>query len=74
MTVTKVLQDGNIYSAGVLDLSTDIILAKFGNAIKNQASLSLGAGYPTTASAPHSLLNGFKNLLAVSIASGWSFD
>jgi large subunit ribosomal protein LP0 len=74
MQVTKVLQDGNVYSAGVLDLSTDIILAKFQKAIKNQASLSLASGYTTTASAPHSLLNGFKNLLAVSLASGWSFD
>jgi large subunit ribosomal protein LP0 len=73
MTVSKVLQDGSVFGAGVLDLSTDIILAKFQNGIKNQASLSLGAGYATTASAPHSLLNGFKNLLAVSLASGYSF-
>jgi len=73
MTITKVLQDGSVFGAGVLDLSTDIILAKFQNGIKNQASLSLGAGFATTASAPHSLLNGFKNLLAVSLASGYSF-
>lgn len=73
MQVTKVLQDGSIFSAGVLDLTPEIILAKFQNGIKNQASLSLGAGYATTASAPHSLLNGFKNLLAVSLASGYTF-
>lgn len=37
------------------------------------AALSLGAGYPTTASAPHSLLNGFKNLVGACQASGYEF-
>jgi len=74
MSCTKVIQDGNLFDAAVLSLSTDAILAKFQAGVKNQASLSLGAGYATTASAPHSLLNGFKNLLAVSLASGYEFD
>lgn len=73
MNVTKVLQDGSMFDAKVLDLSTDSILAKFKGACGVQASLSLGAGYPTAASAPHSLLNGFKNLVAASAASGFEF-
>jgi len=73
MACTKVIQDGNLFDAAVLSLSTDAILAKFQKGISNQASLSLGAGYATTASAPHSVLNGFKNLLAASIASDFSF-
>jgi len=36
--------------------------------------MSLTIGVPTTASAPHSLLNGFKNLVAISIATGVEFD
>lgn len=37
------------------------------------AALSLGAGYPTTASAPHTILNGFKNLVGACAASGYTF-
>ena len=73
MHIKKVLQDGAIFDAKVLDLSTNTLLAKFQNAIKLQAQLSLGAGYATSASAPHSILNGFKNLIAVCAESGYSF-
>lgn len=72
MHVTKVLQDGAIFDARVLDLSTEAILGKFRGAIGHQASLSLAAGYPTQVSAPHSLLNGFKNLVAVCAETGYS--
>lgn len=73
MEVKKILQDGSIFDANVLNLSTDIILAKFRAACKVQAQLSLGAGYATSASAPHSILNGFKNLVAACAESGYSF-
>ena len=73
MAVTKILQDGAVFDAKVLSLTTDTILAKFKNACKTQASLSLGAAYPTSASVPHSLLQGFKNMVAVCADSGYSF-
>jgi len=37
------------------------------------ASVCLSIGYPTTASAPHSIINGFKNLLAVAAATEIEF-
>jgi len=74
MEVKKVLQDGSVFDAKVLDLSADSIIAKFKSALKVQASLSLGAGFPTAVSAPHSLLNGFKNLVAVSAMTGYEFE
>jgi large subunit ribosomal protein LP0 len=73
MKVSKVLQDNAIFDAAVLDLTVDAILAKFKSAIKVQACLSLGAGLPSSASAPHSILNAFKNLAAVSAMSGYEF-
>ena len=73
MKVSKILQDGNIFDAAVLDLTTETILAKFSAAIRLQAQLSLGAGVPSAASAPHSVCNAFKNLVAVSCASGYEF-
>jgi large subunit ribosomal protein LP0 len=73
MEVKKVLQNGSMFDAKVLDLSTDTILAKFKNAAQNMTNLSLGAGYSTSLSAPHTLLNGFKNLAAVAALSGYEF-
>lgn len=73
MRVSKVLQNGSVFDARVLDLSSDSILAKFKKAVGVQASLSLGAGFPTSASAPHSVLNGFQNLVAACAASDYDF-
>lgn len=73
MEVKQVLQDGSLFDAKVLSISESDILAKFKSAIGLQAQLSLGVGYPTAASAPHSLLNGFKNLVAVSAATDYEF-
>ena len=41
--------------------------------MRNVASVSLRIGYPTLASAPHSLINGFKNLLAVAAVTEIEF-
>jgi len=73
MKVTKILQDGNVFDSAVLDLSMDLILTKFRKAVKMQSQLALGSGVPSKVSAPHSLLNAFKNLVAVSAASGYEF-
>jgi large subunit ribosomal protein LP0 len=73
MHVRKVLQNGTIFDAAVLEITPASILEKFKKAIGVQGSLGLGLGVPNKASAPHSLLNGFKNLVAVSAASGYEF-
>merc|ERR1740121_2072362 len=73
MHVRKVLQNGSVFDAAVLEISSDDILAKFRKAINNQASAGLGLGVPNKASAPHTILNGFKNLVAVSAMSGFEF-
>lgn len=73
MEVKKVIQNGSMFDAKVLDLDSKSILASFKKGISNMASLSLGSGYATSASAPHSILNAFKNLAAVSAMSGYEF-
>lgn len=74
MHITKILQNGAIFDSKVLALTNDFILSKFRNAAKLQAQFSLGAAYPTAASAPHSLLNAFKNMVAVSAQTGFEFE
>merc|ERR1719234_755504 len=41
--------------------------------ISNVASVCLQIGYPTVASVPHSIVNGFKNLLAVAAETDITF-
>lgn len=62
-----------MFDPAVLDLSLEAILGKFQAAVSTQASLSLGLGYSTAASAPHTLLGGFKNLIAVAAETGYEF-
>lgn len=73
MNVLKVYESGNIFDAAVLKLSKDVLLEKFGQGIANLTSLSLGGGVVNKLSAPHLLLNSFKNLACVSFASDYSF-
>merc|ERR1712066_1125077 len=53
--------------------SEDDIRAKFMEGVNNVAAASLNIGYPTIASAPHSIANGLKKLIAVACATEISF-
>jgi len=37
------------------------------------AAVSLAIGYPTAASAPHSIANGFKRVLAIAVETDYTF-
>jgi len=72
LTIKTVYDNGTIYDAKVLDLSDEDIIAKFQSGVKNIAALGLQIGYPTVASLPHSLARGWKNVLAVSLATEYT--
>lgn len=65
--------DGAIFEPSVLDITDEAIMKNYSAALRNIAALSLALGFPTKASVPHSLVNGFKNLLATSLASDYTF-
>jgi len=70
----QIVEAGSIYPPSVLEITTDILLAKFAAGAANVAAISLQIGYPTKASAPHLLINGFKNILAVALATEITFE
>jgi len=71
--ILQVYDDGALYEPKVLDLSDDDILMKFHNGVRNLACVSLQVGLPTIASLPHSLARGYKNVLAVALATDVMF-
>jgi large subunit ribosomal protein LP0 len=73
LSILTVYDEGSIYDAKVLDMSDDDILAKFHAGARRIAAVSLATGIPTLASLPHSLKNGFKNVLAIALATDYSF-
>mmetsp|Transcript_46314 Transcript_46314/g.68325 ORF Transcript_46314/g.68325 Transcript_46314/m.68325 type:complete len:326 (-) Transcript_46314:117-1094(-) len=75
LVLKQVYDNGSIFDAKVLDITDDVLSAKFIEAIKVVASLSLVLGYPTQASVPHSIGNAFKAILAITIGcETYSFE
>jgi len=73
LVVVQVYDQGTVFHPTVLDIEEDTLVAHFVAGIKNIAAISLQIGYPTVASVPHSIINSYKNLLAISIATEYSF-
>jgi len=73
LSILTVYDEGSIYDVAVLDMSDADIVAKFAAGVGKVAAVSLAVGYPTVAALPHVLIKGYKNLLAVSLATEYSF-
>jgi len=73
LEIQQVYDQGTVFSPEVLDITDDDIRAKFLEGVRNVASVCLQIGYPTVASVPHSIVNGFKNLLAIAAETDITF-
>ncbi|KAM7494814.1 hypothetical protein LguiB_029423 [Lonicera macranthoides] len=73
LVVLTVYDNGSVFSPEVLDLTEDDLMVKFAMGVSMVTSLSMAISYPTLAAAPHMLINGYKNVLAVAIATEYSF-
>jgi len=71
--IQMVYDDGQIFSAAILDLTDDDILNRFQQGVQRIASVSLAAGIPTVASVPHSVSTAYQKLIAISLATTYSF-
>merc|ERR1712141_763704 len=66
-------EEGTMFDPEVLDITEDDIRAKFMAGVNRVAAASPQIGYPTVVSAPHSVANGLKKLLAVAAATDITF-
>lgn len=69
----QVFENGALYSPKVLDIKDEELLTTVSTALTRIAAASLELDYPTAVSVPHSIIKGFKNVLAVSVATDYDF-
>merc|ERR1711862_233050 len=73
LVIEQVYDSGTIFEPSILDITDDDLRKRFLEGVVNLACVSLAIGYPTLASIPHVVINGFKNLLAVAAVTDIEF-
>jgi len=74
MSVVQIFDSGNVFTPDVLDITDTELIDRFLSGIKTIAAISLALSYPTVVSVSHSLVNAYKNLIAVSLATDYAFE
>jgi len=74
MTVVQIFDQGNAFEPSVLDIDEKDLIDRFVSGIKTIACISLALNYPTIVSVTHSLVNAYKNLLAIALATEYTFE
>jgi len=73
MTVAMIYDNGTAFPPHVLDVDESELIERFLTGIKTIACISLALNYPTIVSVTHSLVNAYKNVLAVALETDYSF-
>merc|ERR1712233_204210 len=74
ITVQKAYEDGDVFSADVLDFSDDLLLNKLFNSVRKIAALTMEIEYPNETSIPHMFTLALKKLVAIALETGWMFE
>jgi len=73
LVVQQVFDQGTVFDPKVLDITDDDLVKCFQDGLANIAAVCLSIGYPTVVSVPHSIVNGFRNLLALAAVTDITF-
>jgi large subunit ribosomal protein LP0 len=73
LVLLKVFESGSSYVPAVLDLTDEDLIKGIQTGISQVAMFSLGANYPTIVSLPHTIINAYKTVLAVAVATEYTF-
>jgi len=75
LTITSVYDNGTVFDPSILDIEEETLVKHLLTGINNIAAMSLALNYPTVASVPHSLINGYKNVLSIGLVlEEYSFE
>jgi len=73
LKILQVYDSGTVFAPEILDITPEDLRSKFLEGVRNVAAVSLAIGYPTVASAPHSIVNGLKKLIAIAVETDITF-
>ncbi|CAF9921893.1 MAG: ribosomal protein P0 (A0) (L10E) [Heterodermia speciosa] len=74
MSIAQVYDGGQTFSPDVLDIKEEQLFAALNSAIMTITTISLAANYPTLPSVMHSIVNGYKKVLAVAVETDYSWE
>ncbi|KAJ2865896.1 ribosomal protein P0 (A0) (L10E) [Coemansia aciculifera] len=74
MSVVQIYDNGNVFSPAVLDITEEDLVKSVIAGITTIATISLAANYLTLPAVPHLVINEFKDILAISIATDYTID
>lgn len=73
LEIQQVYDAGNVYPPSILDIKPQDLIDRFQECARTIAALSMAINYPTAASVPHTMVNTFKKLLAISVKTDYTF-
>jgi len=73
LVVLSVYDNGATYGPELLDLTDADLLKRFASGVSNVAALALGTHTASLAAFPHVVVNGYKNLLSIAVATDYTF-
>lgn len=74
MGISNVYDQGQVFAPSVLDIEESTLLTRFMTAVNTIATISLAISYPTLPSVMHSLVNSYKNVIAVAIPIDYEWE
>ncbi|EHB17679.1 60S acidic ribosomal protein P0 [Heterocephalus glaber] len=72
LVIQQVFDNGSIYNPEVLDITEEVLHSRFLEGVHSVASVCLQIAYPTVASVPHCIINGYKQVLALSVETDYT--
>jgi len=74
MNISQVYDQGQTFAPHVLDIEESQLFKALTSAIATITTISLAVNYPTLPSVMHSVVNGYKKLLAVAVETDYSWE
>jgi len=69
----SVYENGSVYPADVLDITSEDLLGKFMRGVDKLRAISIAANWPSELTVAYSVSNAFRKLLALSLATNYTF-
>lgn len=73
LIVKSAYDNGSVLSPDILELTEDDVALKFANGLANVAAVALSISYPCIAAASPMFINAYKNVLALSVVTDYTF-